>query len=170
MDKFLLLANVAETTKKVVEDIDPDATYTAAVVLTCFSVVFLALIILIIVMKIMGIFFKGEGAGGSGGANKGTTGSANKGGGSVKETAVKETKPVVQKAVTQAPEKSVAVNTPQAVQIQSNDESEIVAVIAAAIACIYENTDTAYTITSIRPVKQRNQWALAGLYNNTNPF
>jgi Na+-transporting methylmalonyl-CoA/oxaloacetate decarboxylase gamma subunit len=135
-------------------EIEPDAPYTAAVVLTGFSVVFAVLILLILLMKALGAVFAPK-------EEKAVT---------EKVTPVKEPKVKEPKKAPVAVSKSV---TPIAVSNSApvtEDEDEIIAVIAAAIACVYEGTNTQYKIAQITPVRQRPQWALAGLKNNTSPF
>ena len=125
----------------------PETTDVWAVVFTGLSVVFLALVILIAFVWIMGKIF-------TIGKNKKKTPAS-----TVSQTPVK---PVpVQKA--EKPKKSTAADA----------DDEVIAVIAAAVAAMGQADGKAYKIRSVRPVQrnaQRSAWAMAGLQNNTSPF
>ncbi|GHU53054.1 hypothetical protein FACS1894132_04200 [Clostridia bacterium] len=150
-------AILVATSENVAPSIEPNATYTGAVVLTGLAVVFSALVVLILFMKVMGGVFAPKQK-------------------FQKEKKIPPSLPpefehkisIVKNNIT-----NTVINnyTPQKTTTEEViDDGEIIAVISATIACIYENTDTAYKITSIAPIRSRSQWSLAGLYDNTNPF
>lgn len=125
----------------------PETTDVWAVVFTGLSVVFLALVILIAFVWIMGKIFNI-------GKNKKTPANA------AKETTVKTA--AVQKA--QNPQKTNAVNA---------DDDEVIAVIAAAVAAMGQANGKTYKIRSVSAIQkngQRSAWSMAGLQNNTSPF
>lgn len=125
----------------------PETTDVWAVVFTGLSVVFLALVILIAFVWIMGKIFNI-------GKNKKTPANA------AKETTVKTA--AVQKA--QNPQKTNAVNS---------DDDEVIAVIAAAVAAMGQANGKTYKIRSVSAIQkngQRSAWSMAGLQNNTSPF
>jgi Na+-transporting methylmalonyl-CoA/oxaloacetate decarboxylase gamma subunit len=129
--------------------------FVAAVVLTGFTVVFLGLILLIIFMKIMGLAFV-----------------------KTPKKPKDETKPSAL-AQSSQPAKSSApvavVTAPVAPATQAPDFS-VIAAISAAVAMMAQADGTQYEITSVTPVlpaislRQRNAWAMAGVYQNTRPF
>ena len=70
----------------------------------------------------------------------------------------------------QAKLESGAFVAPSAQSVQDNDE--IIAVIAAAVASMYDGTGTAAVIRSVRPSIRPNRsvWSAAGIYENTRAF
>lgn len=139
--KLLTLAD------KAMSSIDlPSTSQVWAVVLIGLSVVFLALVILIAFVWIMGKFF-------TMGSNK-------------KKPEASQSKPA---AVKQMPKKNVNVAKASA----SSDDDEVIAVIAAAVAAMGQAEGKTYKVKSVRAVNQSAQrpaWAAAGLQSNTTPF
>lgn len=71
--------------------------------------------------------------------------------------------------------KKPVINIPPAVSnnIQQNDDDEIIAVISAAVASMYEGSGKKAVIKSIKRSNTktvRNNWATAGLLENTRAF
>lgn len=55
----------------------------------------------------------------------------------------------------------------------TEDDDEVIAVISAAVAMIYEGTGVNYAVRSVRPVRRisgRPVWASAGITDNTRAF
>lgn len=127
---------------------NPETTDVWAVVFTGLSVVFLALVILIAFVWIMGKIF--------------TIGKNKK-------------KPPVN-TVKQVPVKSASVqkaNKPQKSNAVNTDDDEVIAVIAAAVAAMGQADGKTYKIRSVKATQrnaQRSAWSMAGLQNNTSPF
>lgn len=63
----------------------------------------------------------------------------------------------------------VATNIPASVSLPAEDENEIIAVIAAAVAALGESTGKQYRIRQVRRAS-RSEWAMAGLLESTRPF
>lgn len=124
--------------------------YVGAVVISGLVLVFLALILLIIAVSVMGKIFDAMAA--------------------KKKKAVPEKAPAVVKAPAVIPLKQapVANNAPV------DAEDEIVAVIAAAVAAMAEESGKNLRITGIRPAAQgktrSNAWARAAAAENTRSF
>lgn len=118
--------------------------YVWAVVITGLVVVFLGLVILIAFVWLMGKFF-------SMGSDK-------------KKITAEQPKPIV-------PVKTVPVKA--AVNTNTADDDEVIAVIAAAVAAMGQADGKVYKVKSVRAVKNRasrSAWAMAGLQQNTAPF
>ena len=83
---------------------------------------------------------------------------------------VKATKPVAEKAVPAA--KAAPVAAPAAAAAPSQDEGELIAVIAAAVDAIYAGSGKKAVIRNIRPATTggRSAWAAAGLAQNVRSF
>ncbi|MBQ7782553.1 MAG: OadG family protein [Oscillospiraceae bacterium] len=125
-----------------------DWSYVGAVVITGLVIVFVALILLIAAVWIMGKFF---------GAIKPKN---------VSEP-VKETEP--------QPKIEAAEPVAAAVPLPEEDDTEIIAVIAAAVAAMSEECGTPLKIRSIRrtgntPAVRTNAWARAAAGENTRVF
>lgn len=125
---------------------------TFALILTGISVVFLALVLLIFVITIMG---------------KISTSLLNK------QTTAVASSPAPQPVPKTPPAKAVPA---PAMVVESGIEEEVVAVISAAVAAMATEENT-YQITGIqksralpRASSSRNAWALAGQLENTQPF
>ncbi len=128
---------------------DYTGTDIASVVITGMSVVFIALILLVLFVSIYGGIF-----------NK-----ANK-----KKQAKQEAEKKAAEAekVTAAP---VKVQQPAAPEVQDGIEEEIVAVIAAAVAAMGAQSGKKLVVRSVkRSISQRDAWSAAGLADNTRPF
>ena len=124
-----------------------------SVVVTGMLVVFLALIILIIAVYIMGAIFSAAGN-------------------------AKKNKTNDNQVVSQP--KAEPVNTVSAVpvtkavgEVADGVPGDVVAAITAAVACVLssEGNTKPFTVKSIRPVRgARNPWNMAGIVENTKPF
>ncbi|MGN1480313.1 OadG family protein [Porcipelethomonas sp.] len=117
--------------------------YVTAVVITGLSVVFLALVILIIFVWAFGKIFT-----------------------------LKNKKSVPKEAPKQPQAKPVPAPAAPAVPAENNQD-EIIAVISAAVAAIGQAEGKTYKVKSVRAVKNkpsRSAWSLAGLQNDTTPF
>jgi len=70
----------------------------------------------------------------------------------------------------QAKSEPLAFVTPPAQSVQ--DDNEIIAVIAAAVASMYDGTGKSAIIRSVRPSIRPNRsvWSAAGIYENTRAF
>lgn len=110
------------------------------------AIVFGMLLILVIMIAVFGLFAKvGNGK-------------------SVKK-AKPEKAPKVKKVAEPSPSKS-AVNT-----LSNVDDDEVIAVISAAVAMMYEGTGKKAVIRSIRPsTVGRSAWANAGIRDNVRAF
>lgn len=132
---------MAEAAPKVVDE--KGYSYVWAVVFTGLSVVFLALIILILFVWIMGKFF----------------------------TAIENRKNSIAPAeLKTAPVKASAAVKPAAV---NNSDDEVIAVISAAIAALGQAEGKNYKLKSVKPVRNktsRSAWSMAGLQSDTMPF
>ena len=119
--------------------------YVWAVVITGLAVVFLALVILIAIVWLMGkIFSIGSGK---------------------KKISAEQKKTIV-------PAKTVPVKT---ATVNTADNDEVIAVIAAAVAAMGQADGKTYKVKSVRAVKNNNSasrsaWTMAGLQHNTAPF
>lgn len=116
------------------------------------SIVFLSLIILVVIFWLFGQ----ASALGRGGAAKAKTEKS-------APAVQSETRPAGRPAADSAAKPSPA---PQ-------EDGELLAVIAAAVAGLYEGGGTAYAIRSVRRVQPpagRSAWASAGLRDNTRAF
>ncbi len=63
--------------------------------------------------------------------------------------------------------------TPNILNKNQEDDDEIIAVIAAAVAAMGASDGKTYKLKSVRAVKtnpSRSAWAFAGIQNDTNPF
>ena len=66
---------------------------------------------------------------------------------------------------------SVVVPDVQSATVNVSDDEEVVAVISAAIAAIYQNSNVKPVIKSIKKVSsRRSSWATAGIVDNTRAF
>lgn len=120
-----------------------ELSYVIAVVITGLSVVFLGLIILILFVWAFGKIF----------------------------TAVEKNSSKKKPQQVTEEEKFVPIRpiSPKS----SNNQDEIVAVIAAAVAAMGQADGKTYRVKSVRAVKNRptrSAWALAGIQNETTPF
>lgn len=134
-----------------------EGSYVASVVLTGLAVVFLALLLLIIVFKFFGVvFFKKP--------------KVKK----VRAKAAKNEPPKVETksaAVSSASSGNSSVSAPAAPMIEDGIDTEIVAVIAAAIAAMGAQTGKKLGLVSVKKSgASRRAWAQAGLNDNTRPF
>lgn len=118
--------------------------YVTAVVITGLSVVFLALILLIIFVWAFGKIFTAK---------------------SNKKSAPKDAPKQPQ---------AKPVSAPAAAPAQAeNEQDENIAVISAAVAAIGQAEGKTYKVKSVRAVRNkpsRSVWSLAGIQNDTNPF
>lgn len=117
-----------------------------SVVVVGMVVVFLALIILIVAVNVMGWIFKGINGSKK---NKITAKEANE------------------------PAKNTAAPTMDAKASEGGISGDIVAAITAAIACVLssEGNTKPFTVKSIKRVRDaRNPWNMAGIVDNTRPF
>lgn len=118
--------------------------YVASVVITGLVVVFIGLIILILFVWLMGKLFEGL-------HNR------------------KKKQKSAPEAVKPAAPAAPSVSAPPVVEDGIGDE--VVAVIAAAISAMSEQSGKKLVLKSVRSAKpQRNHWAVAGLQDNTRPF
>lgn len=118
-----------------------------AVVITGLSVVFLALVLLIIFVSLFGKIFSSMG-------NK-----------------KKQESPAP--AVKKAPEPAVVI--PEPVVAQAEDDDEVIAVISAAVAMMAASDGKSYAVRSIKRTANQNRqagsvWSAAGKRENTRPF
>lgn len=84
----------------------------------------------------------------------------------------REKKPDIVQTKPETP-KPVAAPASPAVVAAENNEDEVVAVIAAAIAAMGEAEGKTYRLKSVKAVKNkpaRSAWSLAGIQNDTMPF
>ena len=110
------------------------------------AIVFGMLLILVIMIAVFGLFAK-VGNGKSG------------------KKAKPEKAPKVKKVAEPSPSK-IAVNT-----LSNVDDDEVIAVISAAVAMMYEGTGKKAVIRSIRPsTVGRSAWANAGIRDNVRAF
>jgi sodium pump decarboxylase gamma subunit len=145
------LSVTSEAVTETAEKAEPvmSSAYVTAVVLTGLCVVFLGLILLIILMSLMGLGFKQK-----------------KAPQPKPEPKAAETKSA---PVVKAEEVAPVVSAP-------TDDFAVIAAITAAIAYMSEADGVNYQITSVTPaqpaiaVRTRNPWAMAGVYQNTQPF
>ena len=146
---YITLAALADKVLKGTEKLD--GTQITAMTIIGLSVVFFALLILVIFLCTSGSFFKAAKPG---------------------QKAAAETKK-------QAPAKPVPAAKPApakaAVQaaVSAEDDSEVVAVIMAAIAAMGAADGKQYRVKSVRPVSGgsgRSAWAQAGIADLTRPF
>lgn len=106
-------------------------------------IVFGMLLLLVLIISIFGLVSKT--------AKKSASGSEKKAETPVKNTAVKPSAPVN--------------------AAQSNDDDEVIAVISAAVAMMYEGTGKTAVIRSIKPASNaRTAWAAAGIRDNVRAF
>lgn len=123
--------------------------YVGAVVISGLVIVFVALILLIIAVSIMGMIFK-----------------------QVKKAGSKKKTKSNAPASPAAPAPVKAAPVPQ-IQPAAEDNDEIIAVIAAAVAAMSEESGKPLRIKSIKPVGGRvrtNAWASAAAGENTRSF
>lgn len=129
------------------EDVDMNFEYVASVVITGITVVFIALILLVIILSLFGLVSKLK------------TKSANKKAEGKKADKADDTASVKIQEVSTAP------------AVEDGIEEEIVAVISAAIAEMSAKSGKKLALKSIKAAKpQRTAWAAAGLIDNTRPF
>lgn len=142
------LYSMAENTVQAVTD-EKGFSYVWAVVFTGLSVVFLALVILILFVWIMGKIF-----------------SAIDKSKKKKSEASKAAAPAA-KTPAKAPAQAAKAVVPQ------GDDDEIIAVISAAVAAMGEAEGKTYRLRSVRASgnrSSRSAWSMAGLQNDTMPF
>lgn len=134
-----------------------EGSYVASVVLTGLAVVFLALLLLIIVFKFFGVVFSKKPK-----AKKVKAKTAKN------EPPKGETKSA---AVSSASSGNSSVSAPTAPMIEDGIDTEIVAVIAAAIAAMGAQAGKKLKLVSVKTSgSSRRAWAQAGLNDNTRPF
>lgn len=117
--------------------------YVTAVVITGLTVVFLGLIILILFVWAFGKIF------------------------TRKNSRPAQPKPAA--APTTKPAAPVAAAKP----VTDDNQDEVIAVIAAAVAAMGESEGKTYKLKSVKAVKNkpsRSAWSLAGIQNDTTPF
>lgn len=127
-----------------------DGTQITAMTIIGLSVVFFALLILVVFLYASGTFFKTAKPG---------------------EKKAAETKKAAPAAPAAA--KSAAPKAAPAAAVSAEDDSEVVAVIMAAIAAMGAADGKQYRIKSVRPVSGgsgRSAWAQAGIAELTRPF
>ncbi|MBR3418926.1 MAG: OadG family protein [Oscillospiraceae bacterium] len=128
-----------------------DGTQIAAMTIIGLSVVFFGLIILVVFLYISGSFFKTAKPG------------------EKKAAETKKAAPAAPAAAKPAAPKAAA----PAAAVSAEDDSEVVAVIMAAIAAMGAADGKQYRIKSVRPVSGgsgRSAWAQAGIAELTRPF
>lgn len=79
---------------------------------------------------------------------------------------ISKNKPIVQ-------ENTIVADTTTPIVTIEDDSDEIIAVISAAVASMYEGTGKQPIIRGIRRIQNKSEksaWARAGLLNNTRPF
>ncbi len=115
------------------------------VTITGVAIVFGMLLLLVFVLSVFGLIFS-------------------KANGTKKEKAPKEAKP--------APKKEVAAQKPTVAVPVNNNNDEIVAVIAAAVAAMYDGSDVKPVIRKIKKSSKhaRPAWTSAGIFENTRSF
>lgn len=67
----------------------------------------------------------------------------------------------------------VASAAPAVTAAPASDDDELIAVISAAVAVMYDGTGKQYAVKSVRPARrpgERPAWASAGLRDNTRTF
>lgn len=127
------------------EEIEMNLEYVSSVVITGITVVFIALILLVLILYVFGFISNMK------------TKSANK------KKAIKSADKTDDKATA-----GIKMTAPI---IDDGIEEEIVAVISAAIAAMSEKSGKKLMLKSIKASKpQRSAWAAAGLIDNTRPF
>lgn len=130
-----------------------DGTQITAMTIIGLSVVFFGLIILVVFLYISGSFFKASKPGGK------------------KAAETKKPAPAASAAPKPAAAKAPAAKT--AASAAAEDESEVIAVIMAAISAMSAVEGKQYRIKSVRPVSGgsgRSVWAQAGIADLTRPF
>ncbi len=128
------------------EEIEMNLEYVSSVVITGITVVFIALILLVLILYVFGFISNMK------------TKSANK------KKAIKSADKTDDKA-------TAGIKMTNAPIIDDGIEEEIVAVISAAIAAMSEKSGKKLMLKSIKASKpQRSAWAAAGLIDNTRPF
>lgn len=119
-----------------------DGGYVGTVVISGLLIVFLALVLLILAVQILGKIFEL--------INKPKTAGD----------------PTNKPAVDVVPETQITREAPPAVEIAEEDDTEIIAVISAAVAAIAEESGKTLKIRSVRPAGRSNiggQWAAAAV-------
>ena len=128
-----------------------DGTQITAMTIIGLSVVFFALLILVVFLYTSGSFFKAAKPG------------------EKKAAETKKAAPAAPAAAKPAAPKAAA----PAAAVSAEDDSEVVAVIMAAIAAMGTADGKQYRIKSVRPVlggSGRSAWAQAGIAELTRPF
>lgn len=128
-----------------------DGTQITAMTIIGLSVVFFALLILVVFLYASGSFFKAAKPG------------------EKKAAETKKAAPAAPAAAKPAAPKAAA----PAAAVSAEDDSEVVAVIMAAIAAMGAADGKQYRIKSVRPVSGgsgRSAWAQAGIAELTRPF
>lgn len=80
--------------------------------------------------------------------------------------------PKKEKKETPKPVKKAEPSSAPVVKSVSDDSEDVIAVISAAVAMMYEGTGITPVIRSVRPAQKgvRSAWATAGIMNNTRSF
>ena len=147
---YITLAPLADKVLKGTEKLD--GTQITAMTIIGLSVVFFALLILVIFLYTSGSFFKA--------AKPGQKKSAD-----TKQAAPAKPAPAAAKS---APKAAVP-----AAAVPAEDDSEVIAVIMAAISAMSAADGRQYRIKSVRPVtggSGRSTWSQAGIAELTRPF
>ncbi|MBP0972257.1 MAG: OadG family protein [Oscillospiraceae bacterium] len=147
---YITLAALADKVLKGTEKLD--GTQITAMTIIGLSVVFFALLILVIFLYTSGSFFKAAKSG--------------------QKPAAETKKQAPAKAAPAAAKPAAKPAAPKAAA-PAEDESEVVAVIMAAIAAMGAADGKQYRIKSVRPVSGgsgRSAWAQAGIAELTRPF
>ena len=117
---------------------------TMLVTITGIVIVFIVLILLVLIMVLFG--------------KVASSGRAKRG-----ETAPPKPVPVKKNNDKTVPPVSLASSLPAG-------DDELIAVIAAAVQALDQESGKRYVIRSVRPALARPVWASAGIYENTRPF
>lgn len=132
-----------------------DGTQITAMTIIGLSVVFFALLILVVFLYASGSFFKAAKPG------------------EKKAAETKKAAPAAPAAAKPAAPKAALQAAAPAAAVSAEDDSEVVAVIMAAIAAMGAADGKQYRIKSVRPVSGssgRSAWAQAGIAELTRPF
>lgn len=150
INPFLLAEKVLVGTEKL------NGIQIAAMTIIGLLVVFAALCILVVFLYSSGSFFKKAGSK------------------PVRKAPVPQAKPAVQKPAVQKKPAPAVPAAPKAPAANAEDDSEIVAVIMAAIAAMGAAEGKNYKLKSVKQVTRggsgRSVWAQAGLADATRPF
>lgn len=145
---FRLLTDVTEAVEKTATIPAENVEKMWATVITGLVVVFLILVILVFILWLLGKVMN------------------------IKRKPKKEKKSETADAPAPVPVHAVEFVPQQAAEYTEEDDSEIIAVIAAAIAAFGEAEGKQYRIASVKRREKplRSNWAAAGISENTRPF